>query len=216
MKVVGVDAYGRGWVAVVLEGGRFTGATAVRNFGDVLELDADVIGVDIPIGLPPVPPRAADVAARVLLRGKSSSVFPTYPREVVGAADYTAARALCRERGWPVISSQAFRLGPKILEADRLKDDERVVEVHPEASFAALAGAPVAAPKRTWNGLMIRRRLLAATGIELPDVLDEARDVPADDVVDAAAAAWTAARYARGEALPLPEGHRERLGAIWR
>jgi hypothetical protein len=29
-------------------------------------------------------------------------------------------------------------------------------------------------------------------------------------------AAWSAARYARGEALPLPEGHVDRIGAIWR
>jgi hypothetical protein len=28
--------------------------------------------------------------------------------------------------------------------------------------------------------------------------------------------AWTAQRYARDEALPLPHGHGARIGAIWR
>jgi hypothetical protein len=28
--------------------------------------------------------------------------------------------------------------------------------------------------------------------------------------------AWTAARYARGEASPFPPEHGDRLGAIWR
>jgi hypothetical protein len=35
-------------------------------------------------------------------------------------------------------------------------------------------------------------------------------------LLDATVAAWTAARFARGEALPLPEDHEERIGAIWR
>jgi hypothetical protein len=36
------------------------------------------------------------------------------------------------------------------------------------------------------------------------------------DLLDATVVAWTAARYARGEALALPEGASERIGAIWR
>jgi predicted RNase H-like nuclease len=37
-----------------------------------------------------------------------------------------------------------------------------------------------------------------------------------EDVLDAAVVAWTAIRYVRGEALPLPETHEDRIGAIWR
>jgi Protein of unknown function (DUF429) len=36
------------------------------------------------------------------------------------------------------------------------------------------------------------------------------------DLLDATVVAWTARRYALGEALPLPTGHGERIGAIWR
>jgi hypothetical protein len=68
--------------------------------------------------------------------------------------------------------------------------------------------------KRSWNGQQERLALLRATGIELPARL-EAGLAPADDVIDAAAAAWSAHRIARGEAQPLPAGHVSRVGAIW-
>ena len=50
---------------------------------------------------------------------------------------------------------------------------------------------------------MERRRLLAAAGIALPDDL-AAGGAAADDVLDAAVAAWSAMRKARGEAETLP------------
>jgi len=58
----------------------------------------------------------------------------------------------------------------------------------------------------------LRRRLLKGAGIVLPEKLGA---LPLIDVLDAAAAAWSAARYARGEARSLPEGATERIGAIW-
>ena len=36
------------------------------------------------------------------------------------------------------------------------------------------------------------------------------------DLLDATIAAWSAGRYARGEALALPEGETARVGTIWR
>jgi predicted RNase H-like nuclease len=48
--------------------------------------------------------------------------------------------------------------------------------------------------------------------MELPSV---PRGVAEHDLLDAAVAAWTAARFARGEARPLPAGHEARIGAIW-
>jgi predicted RNase H-like nuclease len=73
--------------------------------------------------------------------------------------------------------------------------------------FAALAGAPVAESKKTWNGQAKRRRLLAGAGVELPDDLGAAGLVGADDVLDAAAVAWCAHRIARGQAAYLPADH---------
>ena len=48
------------------------------------------------------------------------------------------------------------------------------------------------------------------------DTTSHLSNLPLVDFVDAAAAAWSADRYARGRAKPVPLGHRDRLGAIWR
>jgi predicted RNase H-like nuclease len=99
----------------------------------------------------------------------------------------------------------------RILEIDRLAaDDERVFEVHPEVSFRELVGRTLSA-KRTASGASERRLALADAGIGVPDL-----PYPLEDVLDAAVAAWSAMRYATGVALPLPAGHRDRIGAIWR
>jgi predicted RNase H-like nuclease len=85
--------------------------------------------------------------------------------------------------------------------------DERIHEVHPELSFRTLAGGePLPYAKKTWRGQNLRRALLAeAGGIVLPDALGEADRVPVDDVLDAAVAAWSAHRIARGTAGRVPE-----------
>jgi len=99
----------------------------------------------------------------------------------------------------------------RILEiASLATTDERVFEVHPEVSFRELVGHTLS-PKSTGTGAAERRLGLLAAGIELPVL-----PYPDVDVLDAAAAAWSAARYASGMALALPEGHRSRIGAIWR
>ena len=87
-----------------------------------------------------------------------------------------------------------------------------MIEVHPEVSFRELARRPMRS-KHTSDGLAERRRLLEEAGVELPAA---APRIAEPDLLDATIAAWTAARYARGEALALPEGQTERIGAIWR
>ena len=192
---VGVDGWRRGWVAVALRDGRFESAatgTLAAIVGRYPE--AAAIGVDIPIGLPETGLRPCDVAARRLLGPRRSSVFPAPVRAVLGARTYAEARRL-----QPSLSAQAFRLLPKIAEAAALTD-RRVVEVHPELSFWAMAGRHLPAPKRTWAGQADRVALLREQGVRLPGELEGANDVPPDDVLDAAAAAWTAARVAAGRA----------------
>jgi predicted RNase H-like nuclease len=117
----------------------------------------------------------------------------------------------------PSLSAQSYALGKKILEVEA-ELDERVFEVHPEVSFAALAGRHLRYSKRSWNGQMERRRLIADAGLLLPDEIEDGGEAAADDVLDATVAAWSAARKARGEAKTLPaetldEG--ERAVAIW-
>jgi predicted RNase H-like nuclease len=78
------------------------------------------------------------------------------------------------------ISIQSFRLFPKILEVDRCVGDRRILEVHPEVSFAT------------------KQRF------QLPEQFNGDRQVGVDDVLDAAAAAWSGRRWMRGEAAVFP------------
>ena len=217
MQVVGVDGYPGGWVAVALDDGRYSATALCRTLGQVLGQfpDARVVGVDIPIGLPGGGQRPADQAAREFVGPRRNSVFPTPPRSVLEQPGYAEAVAECRRLGLGGISRQAYALRGKIFEADALAHgDERMVEVHPEVSFRQMAGEPLPWAKATWNGLMLRRSLLTGAGIDLPDWIEVA--APAVDLLDAAAAASSAHRYQRREALPLPEGAPTRVGAIWR
>lgn len=212
-RVAGVDIASGGWAVVVLEGHRVVDAFRCETFADALLVDAAVIGVDVPIGLPEGGPRPADVAARRFVGARASSVFPTPARAVLEAETYADARRVALELTSKSVSAQSYALGRRILEVDELaRTDERVVEVHPEVSFAELARRPLSSKHRI-GGLVERRRVLEEAGLEVPAA---APRIAEPDLLDATIAAWTAARYARGLALPLPEGHTERLGAIWR
>jgi predicted RNase H-like nuclease len=180
-------------------------AALVANWPDVV-----AVGVDIPIGLPEVPTREADRAARAFVADRRSSVFPTFPSVVLEAPTYEDAKTRCVARGWPQPSIQSYGMRHRILEIAALAAaDERIFEVHPEVSFRELLGQTLPA-KRTAIGASERRLALARDGIDLPDL-----SYPLEDVLDAAVAAWSAVRYACGEALPLPDNPHTRIGAIW-
>lgn len=207
---------------MLLGPGGFERAVKARALGElVAALPAvEVVGVDIPIGLL-AGERRADREARRVVGARRNSVFRTPPRPVAMASSYEEANIRCRELVGQGISQQAWALVPKILEAERYRAAGGVglFEVHPEVSWWAMAGSQLRASKHTWNGLAHRRVLLGRQGIELPDDLGEAGKVAADDVLDAAAAAWSARRIATGEAHCLPDPpERDDAGcpvAIW-
>jgi predicted RNase H-like nuclease len=104
------------------------------------------------------------------------------------------------------ISKQAYSLGPRILHVTRLaQSDARVFEVHPEVSFRAMnGGKPLRYRKKAFGGVLERLEVLQRHGIELAD-LGESASAPIDDVLDAAAAAWSAQRIATNAACTLPD-----------
>lgn len=211
----------RGWVVVALSDDRFLEARFFDQFGEVLAAfpAPSTIAVDIPIGLTQSTPRAADTAARKVLGSRSATVFSAPVRQVLGADCYEDAKAIAQHACGKMISRQSWAIVPLIREVDRYRSDPRVYEVHPEVSFRTLACAPLAFSKKSWGGLAERRRLLRQAGIVIPDVLGDASCIPADDILDAAVAAWSGRRIARGEAISLPEIRTERDGtreiAIW-
>jgi predicted RNase H-like nuclease len=207
-EVVGVDGCKAGWVAIVLQEGRFSRAVLAAQFRDLLCAvpTATVVAVDIPIGLANA--RTADAAARHVVGARSSSVFPTSPRAVVEASTYEEANRQSRALIGKGISKQTFALAKKILEVEDCRDDPgaTLYEVHPEVSFWALAGGvPLQAGKRSWTGQAERRALLEAAGIVLPTALGPAGSAAADDLLDAAVAAWSAQRIASGYGRSLPD-----------
>jgi predicted RNase H-like nuclease len=213
LRVAGVDLARGALAVIVLEDDRVVDAFRCDTFADALLVDAEVVAVDVPIGIPDAGPRAADVAARHFVGERASSVFPTPIRRALEAATYTEARSIAVELTGKSLSAQSYALGQRILEVDEYAHrDERVIEVHPEVSFRELARRPLPSKNRL-EGLAERRALLEQAGIEVPAA---APRIAEPDLLDATVAAWSARRYALGEALPLPEGHRARIGAIWR
>jgi predicted RNase H-like nuclease len=217
-EVLGVDWYRRGWVGVVLRSARPPAVLAAPALEPLIARvpDAGCIGVDMPIGLPSVE-READAMARAYVGRRRSSVFMTPPREVLAAATYGEANVAATAMIGKKISQQAWALRHNIALVETVaRADPRVVEVHPEVSFRAMAGCELEHPKTTWNGQAMRRECLAREGIVLPDRLDEGGVVPVADVLDAAAAAWSARRHAAGEARSFPPDARNgQLEVIW-
>jgi predicted RNase H-like nuclease len=208
-RVIGVDACRKGWVGITSDlRGYF--AASIGQLVDAVDRSGplSVVAIDIPIGLPLTGPRQADVLARRLVGRRSSSVFPTPTRAALTAATYAEASALTVEATGKGLSRQAFALGRRILEVDAWarSTPHQVIEVHPEVCFASMAGHPLTHPKSTWAGVGERRRLLERAGFDVPaDIGPAGESAAVDDVLDAAAAAWTAKRYVTGAAVALPE-----------
>ena len=222
VSVIGVDAYPLGWVAVELRDGRFARAALASTLFEIVthSSGAAVIGVDIPLGMLPDRYRAADTAAADDLGPRRSSVFRVPPRAVWQQGDFAAANRLCRELTGAGLSRQSWALRPKLLEANAIweRHPGLLFEAHPEVSFRTMAGTPLTHAKKTWSGQARRRELLAKHGIVLPDTLGPAGQAPPDDVLDAAAVAWSAHRMATGAAGSHPSPPEECNGtkiAIW-
>lgn len=219
MRVAGADIWKRHWVVVVLCDGRFERAHLAPRIEDVLEScpDAEVFGLDVPIGLPrPGERRASDEVVRHLVGPRRRSLFTTPPRELLEAPTLLEANRQATGAGWPGISAQTYGLRHAILEVQGVAErDGRLYEVFPEASFVrANAGRHLDAPKQSWDGVVLRWSILEGQGIVVPSELGPAGRAGLVDILDAAAVAWSAWRIATGLAEALPPGM-GRVGAVW-
>src|SRR5690606_13893043 len=120
--------------------------------------------------------------------------------------------------------TQAYAIRDKILDVDAFvrTDTHPVYEGHPEVSVRAMAGTGIEHPKKTFAGMSLRQNLLSAEGIDVPMGIEKSLPgASSDDVLDAAAIAWTARRIARGEADRFPPADQSELfsdgidSAIW-
>ena len=227
--LAGVDGCPGGWIAAILhpDGGtrveRFAGHDPARLLA---RADIGIIVIDVPIGLPDRGSRQADLAARRLLgRPRASSVFPAPLRSMLGAvtADsaleiWSRAAAIGREVEGRACSRQLAAILPRIAAVDRRVTpvlQDRLVEGHPEVSFALLARRRgLRHQKRAPAGRTERLGLLRP---HFPDILERLDGVAGGvggDAVDAYALLWTARRLSGGEEMRLPEGsvQRDRRG----
>ena len=223
--VAGVDGCKGGWMIVVrpLEDAGSAAVHIVKSFRGVMDLvpSPGVIAVDIPIGLPQkgaAGGRVCDVEARSNLGARQSAVFAVPSRAAVMCEDYGEACRVAAATSDPPkkVSKQTFYLFPKVREVDALMTPDlqnRVVEVHPELAFWALNNRePLGEPKKVKSkpyppGLDLRRGLLMRAGYR-QELLDmqalPARIAGPDDLLDAAANSWSAARILRGEGIRFP------------
>jgi predicted RNase H-like nuclease len=213
VRALGLDGFSKGWVAVLLDGDlreiRFC-----RNVAEALSIGFDRAAIDIPIGMTDDGERACDLLARERLRPHSSRVFTGARRWLwTEFSDPDRANRDAVLRGQKRVSRQLWHLGPKIMEADayvRANRSHDIREAHPELVFLRLnAGKPLP-PKKSEEGLRLRRRLLKREGIGAIDkwLTNERIGTGAkcDDVLDACAVAIAA----RDVAGCVPEGRAPR------
>ena len=169
--------------------------------------------MDIPIGLPERGARDCDLEARRRLGDRGSSVFPAPLRPTLNAPSREEASRIRFEIEGKRVSCQAFAIVRKVREVDRalvgnLAARRRVVEVHPELSFAMWHGGPMPHGKHERAGREERLRLISGVWPEDVERCERSfarSECGLDDLYDAFAALWSARRVASGVAEQLPE-----------
>jgi predicted RNase H-like nuclease len=208
MFVAGVDGCRAGWIAFEVEVPSLLTSVDVVDLAELLSTRPNnllYVAIDIPIGLLDCP-RACDKAARKLLgQPRGTSVFAAPCRAALSATTHAAASQNNREKTGRGLSQQAFGIIPKIKQVDDAitSDCQRwAFEVHPEVCFWALnQHRPMAHNKKSKEGAAERVNVLRRVFPQIEQHLaNRPSPVGADDLLDAAAAAWTALRWNRNEA----------------
>jgi predicted RNase H-like nuclease len=209
LRVLGLDGFSRGWVAVTLDGDE-RAISFDASVAEALRAPFDRAGIDIPIGMSDDGERACDQMARESLRPHASRVFTGARRWLWQEfRDPDKANREALRRGQKRVSRQLWHLGPKIMEVDaflRAHPALDIREVHPELVFLRLNRNKPLPRKKSEEGDCLRRSLLKRQGFrEVDRWLTETRigtGAKRDDVLDACAVAISA----REPAGSLPEG----------
>ena len=211
MFVAGVDGCRGGWVAFKVEVPSLATSVDVVDVPELLSSRPDgllCVAIDIPIGLLNGL-RACDKAARKLLgQPRGSSVFAAPCRATLTASCHSEASEINRRKTTRGLSQQAWGIAPKIRQVDDAMTPECqqwVFEVHPEVCFWALnQRRPMKHNKKTSEGASERIALLRPLfpGIDR-HLANRPPRVGADDLLDAAVAAWTGLRFHNAAALQV-------------
>lgn len=214
--IVGIDGCKGAWISVSLETDSrqliWDKHHALSDF--LVNRNAKIVGIDIPIGLPEKGPRVCDKKARRLLGKRGSSVFPAPIRAVLGARDYKTACDIRAVIEGKKMSQQAWAIVPKIGEVDLLlqrRPEYKSVlhEIHPEVSFYFMGDNKTNSYSKK-NKLGIEERIEKLSRFfEISDsyvtAIRRQYGTSKDDIIDALAALWSAERILRGENVILHE-----------
>lgn len=195
------------------EKGRFEKPLIVKTLGELPR--TDYVLIDVPIGLPVSGRRECDLAARNMLgTPRCNSVFTGARRPLLAMKDRESAHVWGKKRDDLGVSQQMWAILPKIREVDDWitpKRQRSLREGHPELSFCAAGGRPMEHKKSKAAGQNERLNALASfvdRGL-VCEWLEETRGdsrVAKDDILDALALCWSAARLALGRHSTLPTG----------
>lgn len=119
---VGIDASKGGWIAVAISNDDFN----VKKFSTIKEVcsyfeDADIVIIDIPIGLPEreeQEEQRPDAQLRKLLKGKASSVFNTPCRQAIYETSYEKARNVNEQIMGKSLGAPSYGFSKAIKEVD--------------------------------------------------------------------------------------------------
>ncbi|WP_316175770.1 DUF429 domain-containing protein [Bradyrhizobium sp. SZCCHNRI1073] len=197
-RIIGLDGFSRGWVAVSIAGDRRDIAFPA-DVSTALSAPFTRAAIDIPIGMTNGGNRTCDKLARDKLAPHRSRVFTGARRWLwENYKDPDEANIEASRRGQTRASRQLWHLGRKIMEVDafvRAHRDRDIREAHPELVFLRLHGAPLPS-KKTEHGVRLRRDLLVSAGFAaIDDWMTRARigtGAKPDDVLDACAVALAA------------------------
>ncbi len=190
-RVVGVDGCRAGWIAVSLNKDTIQGFL-YTTFEELIEDFTHYrILIDIPMGLHPS--RSLDGAARGMLPGRASSVFPVPTREAVYAESHEEASRLNERSCGKRLSRQTWNICSKIREVDAVVRHHSldIYESHPELSFCLLKGTSCQHSKKTPEGQRERLKILSfclpGTGAGYRRLLKQfpSSQVASDDILDA-------------------------------
>lgn len=202
-RFVGVDWMKGKWLAVELHNNivHYNIFASIKELSNYHE-NADVILVDVPIGLPENPEQAKDrpdQKARDFLKVKNrkSSIFNVPFRQMVYAKNKEEFWELSQNLGAKV-SSQSFGIIKCIKDVDEFLNanpewKNRLLESHPECAFQALNnGLGLAYSKHTEEGIMLRTDILSKYVRNVKDLLMMIPRDAREDILDALCLAVTA------------------------
>lgn len=212
---IGADGCRGGWITAIYDHGDLriekynTIDGIVKRYPSFEEFLIDMV-IGFPSGDAHIRP---DMAARSLIPGRTSTIFPVPSRQAVYMNSESEQIEENKKALGKGLAKQSMALIPKMRELDSFFNTEPqyknvIKESHPEVCFARLNGSVVMTKKSQFGGMNERVHILKKYIPELDNdiILTKAKELKcnADDIVDAICLAVTANLNYQGKGETIP------------